>query len=393
MSAPSLIQSIQQTLQDLDIDAWLFFDHHHRDPIAYQVLHLSLDQSPTRRWYYLIPKVGEPHALVHRIESRILNALPGQKHVYSGWRTHQEGLASLLSGLKKIAMQYSPGCAIPYVSMVDAGTIELIRSFDVDVVSSADLVQIFHATLTQPQIDSHFAAGKTMDAIRKAAFDKVSSALANNQTLTEWQLHTWLRESFDRENLITDHGPIVAVNAHAADPHYEPNSASAAAIQPNDLLLIDMWAKQNAPGAVYYDITWTGFCGTAVPTEMDKVFNIVKGARDAGHQKAKHAREQSILLHGFEVDDATREVITQAGFGEYFVHRTGHSITEDVHGTGANMDNLETHDERQVIANTLFSIEPGIYLENFGIRSEFNVLALPQTAVVTGEIQQSLLRL
>ena len=393
MSAPSLIQNIQQTLQDLDIDAWLFFDHHHRDPIAYQVLHLSLDQSPTRRWYYLIPKVGEPHALVHRIESRILNALPGQNHIYSGWRTHREGLASLLSGLNKIAMQYSPDCAIPYVSMVDAGTIELIRSLNVDVVSSADLVQIFHATLTQPQIDSHFAAGKTMDAIRKAAFDKVSSALANNQSLTEWQLHTWLRESFDRENLITDHGPIVAVNAHAADPHYEPNSASAAAIQPNDLLLIDMWAKQKSPGAVYYDITWTGFCGTAVPTEMDKVFNIVKTARDAGHQKAKHAREQSIPLHGFEVDDATREVITHAGFGEYFVHRTGHSITEDVHGTGANMDNLETHDERQVIANTLFSIEPGIYLENFGIRSEFNVLALPQTAVVTGEIQQSLLRL
>jgi Xaa-Pro dipeptidase len=388
MSSSPLIQRIQSTLRALDIDAWLFFDHHHRDPIAYQVLHLELEQMATRRWYYLIPKEGEPHSLVHRIESRILDKLPSHKHIYSGWRTHQEGLASLLFGLKRVAMQYSPGCAIPYVSMVDGGTLELIRSFGVDIVSSADLVQIFHATLTEAQIESHYAAGRKMDTLRAAAFAEVSAALASGRTLTEWQLHTWLRNAFDREGLFTDHGPIVAVNAHAADPHYEPTEASSSPINPGDLLLVDMWAKLTTPNSVYYDITWTGYCGSDVPTEMDNVFSIVKAARDAAAARAAIRPAQ-----GFEIDDACREVITAAGFGEYFVHRTGHSITDNVHGTGANMDNLETHDERQILANTIFSVEPGIYLKDFGIRSEFNVLAKEDTAVVTGEIQQSLLRL
>ena len=393
MSFPSHIQTIQQTLRDLDIDAWLFFDHHQRDPIAYQVLNLELNQMASRRWYYLIPKEGEPQLLVHRIESKILDSLPGQKHIYSGWRTHQEGLATLLFGLKRVAMQYSPGCAIFYVSMVDAGTIELIRSFGPEIVSSADLVQIFNATLTQAHIDSHLAAGVKMDALRRAAFADVSSALANNRTLTEYQLQCWVRQGMEREGLFTDHGPIVAVNAHAADPHYEPSEASALPIRPNDFLLLDMWAKLTTPGAVYYDITWTGFCGTAVPTEMDNVFNIVAAARDAAFNRAKAARESASILHGFEVDDAAREVITAAGYGDYFVHRTGHSITQDIHGTGANMDNLETHDVRQVMPNTIFSVEPGIYLEHFGLRSEFDVLAKADTAIVTGEIQQSLIRL
>lgn len=389
MSTAFSLQRIQQTLRELDLDAWLFFDHHYRDPIAYQVLQLPSNLMPSRRWYYLIPRDGEPQSLVHRIESRMLDSLPGQKHVYSGWRTHQEGLASLLFGMKRVAMQYSPGCAIPYVSMVDAGTHELIRSFGVDVISSADLVQIFHATLTEPMIASHFDAGVKMDKIRKAAFAKVSSG----EPLTEWQLHNWMREQFERESLFTDHGPIVAVNAHAADPHYEPSAASSLPIQRGDLLLIDMWAKNNTPGSVYYDITWTGYCGTDVPTEIDNVFTIVKTARDAAFERVRTAREAGETIHGFDVDDAARDVILAAGFGEWFVHRTGHSITEDVHGTGANMDNLETHDDRQILPNTLFSVEPGIYLENFGIRSEFNVLAKPGTAVTTGEVQAALLRL
>jgi len=393
MSTTSLIQRIQKTLRELDIDAWLFFDHHHRDPIGYQVLNLKLEQMASRRWYYLIPKEGEPHSLVHKIESRIIDSLPGEKHVYSGWRTHQEGLGSLLSGLKRVAMQYSPGCAIPYVSMVDAGTIELIRSFDVDVVSAADLIQIFHATLSASQIESHLSAGVKMDTIRKAAFDQVSKALAHKQPLTEFQLQTWVRNAFDRENLFTDHGPIVAVNANASDPHYEPTEASSSPIQANDLLLLDMWAKHKAPGSVFYDITWTGFCGSSVPSEMDNVFEIVKNSRDAAFNRARFGREQASPIHGFEVDDAARAVIVDAGFGDFFVHRTGHSITEDVHGTGANMDNLETHDVRQILPNTIFSVEPGIYLKDFGIRSEFNVLAQENTAIVTGEIQQSLLRL
>ncbi len=379
----------QEALASLDLDGWLFFDHHQRDPIAYRVLGFTPKQMASRRWYYLIPRHGEPQALVHRIEAKILDELPGQKHIYSGWRTHQEGLGSLLFGLKRIAMQYSPGCAIPYVSMVDAGTVEFVRSFGVEVVSSADLIQIFDATLSPAQIDLHLAAGVKMDALRAAAFARVSAGLAPD----EWSLHTWLREAFDRDVLTTDHGPIVAVNQHAADPHYEPSPEASAPILPGDLLLLDMWAKLNVPGGVYYDITWTGHLGTNVPAEMDNVFEIVKSARDAAFVRVQSRLESGQTLRGFEVDNAAREVIAATGYGDSFVHRTGHSIKEDVHSTGANMDDLETHDERLILPNTLFSIEPGIYLDHFGIRSEFNVLALANTARTTGQVQDRLLRL
>ncbi len=387
------MKRIQEALQANGLDGWLFFDHHLRDPIAYEILGLSPEQMATRRWYYLIPRDGEPQKLVHRIESKILDPLPGDKHVYSGWREHQEGVAALLAGHKHIAMQYSPNCAIPYVSMVDGGTLELIRSCGIEVASSADLVQIFHATLSPAQIESHFEAGKKMDLIRAASFAQVTQAHADGTPLNEHQLQTWMRQAFEREGLFTDHGPIVAVNAHAADPHYEPTSGSAARIQPGDFLLIDMWAKLAIPGAVYYDITWTGYCGAKVPTEIENVFEIVKVGRDAAFARVKQAREQSIPLCGYQVDDAAREPIAAAGFGEKFVHRTGHSITTDIHGTGANMDNLETHDVRSILANTIFSVEPGIYLTDFGLRSEFNVLVQDRSAVVTGAIQQSLLNI
>ncbi len=387
------MKRIQEALQDTDFDAWLFFDHHQRDIIGYEILGLSTETMASRRWYYLIPRTGEAQKLVHRIESKILDDLPGEKHVYSGWREHQEGLASMLSPYKRVAMQYSPNCAIPYVSMVDGGTLELIRSCGVEVTSSADLVQIFHATLSQTQIDSHFAAGKKMDLIRAAAFAQVTKAHQDHTPLDEHQLQSWMRQVFEREGLFTDHGPIVAVNAHAGDPHYEPTAASASMIRPNDFLLIDMWAKLNSPGAVYYDITWTGYCGVSTPSDIENVFEIVKAGRNAAFERVKSARENSLLLHGFEVDDAARDSITTAGFGESFVHRTGHSITTDIHGTGANMDNLETHDERLILPNTIFSVEPGIYLPHFGLRSEYNVLAQENGAVVTGAIQEALLKI
>ncbi|WP_031498588.1 M24 family metallopeptidase [Bryobacter aggregatus] len=387
------MSSIQQALEELDLDAWLFFDHHQRDLIAYQILGLPTTQMASRRWYYLIPRQGTPQKLVHRIESKILDTLDGDKQVYSGWREHAEGLAKLLAGSKRIAMQYSPNCAIPYVSMVDGGTLELVRSLGVEVVSSADLVQTFHATLSAQQIESHLEAGQKMDLIRAAAFAQVTESHRNRRPLNEYELQGWLLESFEREGLFADHGPIVAVNAHAADPHYSPSATTASLIQPNDFLLIDMWAKLNAPGSVYYDITWTGYCGTNVPSEIDNVFEIVKTARDAAFERVKRARANNGKLHGFEVDDAARESITQAGYGNQFVHRTGHSITTDIHGTGANMDNLETHDTRLILPHTIFSIEPGIYLDHFGIRSEFDVLAEERSARVTGAIQQALLRI
>jgi Xaa-Pro aminopeptidase len=322
----------------------------------------------------------------------MLDALPGAKHIYSGWRSQQQELGTLLFGLKRVAMQYSPGCAIPYVSMVDAGTVELIRSYGPEVVSSADLIQIFDSTLHAAQIESHLEAGRKMDAIRAAAFAEVSTALSAGRSLNEWQLHTWLREAFAREGLATDHGPIVAVNAHAGDPHYEPNPDSALPIAPGDLLLIDMWAKLDQPRAVYYDITWTGVCGSP-SSEIENVFSLVRQARDAAFEFVRTSLAAGASIQGFQVDQAARAVISDAGYGEAFVHRTGHSIGEEVHGTGANMDDLETHDERRILPHTLFSIEPGIYLNNFGIRSEFNVLALPAGARTTGAVQDQLLRL
>jgi Xaa-Pro aminopeptidase len=274
------------------------------------------------------------------------------------------------------------------VSLVDGGTLELIRATGVEVVSSADLIQIFHATLAPAQIESHFAAAAKMDAIRRAAFAEAAAMQTN-----EWALYLWLREAFEREGLTTDHGPIVGVNAHAADPHYEPSSETSQPIRPGDLLLIDMWAKLKTPGAVYYDITWTGYCGASAPSEVENVFTIVRDARDAAIRRVADAFAADTPIHGFEVDDAAREHIVAAGYGDAFVHRTGHSITTEIHGAGANMDNLETHDTRRILPGTLFSVEPGIYLPNFGIRSECNVLARKSSASVTGELQRSLLLL
>lgn len=393
MSIGQQIPAIQEALQELNIDAWLFFDHHHRDPIAYRVLGLEATQVPTRRWFYLIPAFGSPRILVHRIESNILSGLPGSKSIYSGWETLQNGLTVLLAGMKTVAMQFSPFCAIPTVSMVDAGTVDLVRSFGIQVESSANLIQKFVATLSAESIESHWEAGRRMDRIRASAFEEIGRRLTEGISFTEFDIQVWIRNSFEREGLITDHGPIVATNAHAADPHYEPRSESSSIIQAGDLILIDMWAKLEGPHSVFYDITWTAFAGSSVPYEIENVFQIVTQARDAAFEVVRAAYAASKPIHGFEVDDAARGCIAQAGFGEAFVHRTGHSITQNVHGTGANMDNLETHDDRLILPNTLFSIEPGIYLEHFGIRSEFNVLTSPDAAVVTGEIQRSLLKL
>lgn len=383
-----LISRIQEILNAFDLDGWLFFDHHYRDPLAYEILGLPTTATVSRRWYYLIPRTGEPQALLHRIEPKLLDSLPAQRHLYSSWQSHAAGVEKLMHGLRRVALQYSPNCAIPYVSLVDGGTLELIRSTGVEAVSSADLIQLFHATLSPAQIESHFAAAAKMDAIRRAAF-----AEAATMQTSEWELYLWLRQAFEREGLTTDHGPIVGVNAHAADPHYEPSPETSQPIRSGDLLLIDMWAKLKTPGAVYYDITWTGFCGASAPSEIENVFTIVRDARDAAIRRVADAFAADTPIHGFEVDDAARGHIVAAGYGDAFVHRTGHSITTDIHGTGANMDNLETHDTRRILPDTLFSVEPGIYLPTFGIRSECNVLARTGSAAVTGELQRSLLLL
>ncbi len=386
------LKRIQEQLREAGLDGWLFFDHHERDPLAYRILGFRPVRHVTRRWYYVIPAHGEPRGMVHRIEASMLDPLPGAKKPYSGWQTQIDGLRKLLAGCGRVAMQYSPNCAVPYVAMVDAGTVELVRSLNVEVVSSADLVQSFEATWSAEQLEMHLEAGRRVDGIRRAAFEEIANRLRASTPVTEWDIRTFILDAFEREGLFTDHGPIVAVNAHASDPHYEPQQDRAAAIQRGDLALIDLWAKLKQPKAVYYDVTWTGFCGSGAPAEMDRVFGVVREARDRAIRRVREGRASGKPLRGFEVDDAARGYIAEEGFAEYFVHRTGHSIGEDVHGSGANMDNLETHDERLLIPNTCTSIEPGVYLPEFGIRSEINLFIEEFGARVTGEIQERLLR-
>jgi len=383
------LKGIQSALRERDFDAWLFYDHHHRDPIAYRVLGLREDTMVTRRWFYVIPDEGEPRKLVHRIEAGHLDTLPGEKEQYSAWPELWEKLKSMLAPYEIIAMQYSPNNLVPYIGLVDAGTIELVRSFDKDIVSSGDLVARFEAAWTEEQIQSHFAARDAVDQVTAAAFQEISRRVRSGGT-HEYEMQQWIMEAFRRENLITEDPPIVAVNQHSGDPHFEPRADRTAKIKEGDFVLLDIWAKKNTPNAVYYDITWTGFVGPAVPEQHAKIFEIVRNARDTGVRTVQSAIAAQRRLAGWEVDKATRDAITQAGYGEYFVHRTGHSIGTSVHANGANMDNLETKDEREIIPNSCFSIEPGIYLPEFGVRSEVNMLVRAGSAEVTGKIQKEI---
>jgi Xaa-Pro dipeptidase len=387
------ICDIQAALREEHIDGWLFFDHHHRDPLAYRVLQFTPGSMVTRRWFYFIPAHGEPRGLVHKIEAQTLSPLPGEHSLYAGWKELTDGLSILLSGAKTVAMEYSPNCQVPYVAMVDAGTVESIRSLGVEVVTAANLIQIFESRWTADQLESHLEAGRRVDRVRAEAFARVSDAVRAGSRITEWEMQQFILNRFGEEGLFTDHGPDVAVNANASNPHYDPKQDACSEIHSGDLVLIDMWAKLNRTDAVYYDITWTGYCGPTPPSDIQNVFEIVRDARDKAAQCVTDAVAQHRPLRGFEVDDAARAHIRDAGYAEYFFHRTGHSIGEEVHGTGANMDNLETHDERRVIPWTCFSIEPGIYLPKFGIRSELNVFIDDHRARVTGEIQNAILRL
>jgi len=384
------IEAIQSALREEHLDGWLFFDHHQRDPLAYRILKLNPQQVATRRWYYFIPAHGEPKGLVHAIESGILAGLPGEIRKYSSWTAQLDGLRHLLSGSRKIAMQYSPNCAIPYVSLVDGGTLELVRGTGVEIASSANLVQLFEARWTAEQLEMHLEAGRRVDRVRAAAFQKIAADLAAGQAITEWDVNRFIRAGFEKAGLVTDHGPIVAVNSNMSNPHYEPAPDRHREIHKGDAVLIDMWAKLDQPSSVFYDITWTGYCGGAPPSALQNIFEVVRDARDRAVRRVQAAIPRGEELHGFDVDDAARTYIKERGFGEYFVHRTGHSIGEEVHGTGANMDNLETHDERRIIASTCFSVEPGVYLPEFGIRSEVNVYVGATEALVTGEAQQKL---
>ena len=383
------LAEIQSALRERKFDAWLFYDHHHRDPIAYRVLRLPETMMTSRRWFYLIPTKGEPAKLVHRIEAGHLDSLPGPKRVYSAWQELWDELKAMLAPYKTIAMQYSPNNLIPYIGLVDAGTVELVRSFGKEVVSSGDLVSQFEAAWTEDQVRSHFEARDAIDAITAAAFQEIGRRARAGAT-REHEIQQWILEAFRREGLATEDPPIVAVNANSGNPHYEPRAEGSSPIRDGDFVLLDIWAKKDRPDAVYYDITWTGFVGRAPSERHRQIFEIVRGARDAGVRAVQEAIKARRKIAGWEVDQAARDHITAAGYGKYFVHRTGHSIGTTVHGNGPNMDNLETKDEREIIPNTCFSIEPGIYLPEFGVRSEVNVLVREGAAEVTGKIQQEI---
>jgi Xaa-Pro aminopeptidase len=393
------LDAIQTALRESALDGWLFYDHHHRDPIASRILSLDPKAHITRRWYYFIPANGEPRKLVHRIEQARLDALPGAKTQYSSWQELHAGLANLLQNQRKIAMQYSPNNDIMYVSMVDAGTVEFLRSLGKEIVTSADLVSQFEAILTQDQIASHSAAQRAIDLILVGAWAEIArclrppSGVDRPDGLTEYDMVVWLQEAMRREGLVWENGPDVSVNANTSDSHYESTADRAAPIREGDFLLIDIWGRLDSPSSIYYDITWTGVIGREPSKKEQLVFDTVRRARDAAISVVESAFAQNRPIRGFEADDAARSVIRDAGFAEFFTHRTGHNIAHEIHGSGAHLDNLETHDVRRILSHTCFSVEPGIYLPEFGVRSEINMLTAPGKAWVTGRIQQELVRI
>jgi Xaa-Pro aminopeptidase len=391
------LQAIQAAIREAGFDGWLFYDHHHRDPIAQRILGLDEKAHITRRWYYFVPATGEPRKLVHRVEQGRLDALHGVKTLYSSWQELAAGLESMLAGAQMLAMQYSPNNAIMYVSMVDAGTIEFLRGMGKQIVSSADLVSVFEAVLTEEQIASHGIAQRAIDAILDEGWQEISRRIrpgaGRTGGLSEFDHMQWLSEAMRREGLVWDDGPNVSVNANSSDSHYEPTAEHSSPIAAGDFLLIDIWAKADKPGSIYYDITWTGVVGREPTATELRVFETVVKARDAAIHAVEQAFDGNCAIRGFEADDAARGVIQAAGFGEFFTHRTGHNIATDIHGSGANLDNLETHDVRLLLPNTCFSVEPGIYLPEFGVRSEIDMMTAPGKAWVTGRIQRELVRI
>src|SRR3981189_417538 len=386
------IESIQKDLQAAKLDGWLFYDFRGRDPIALRILSLP-DGMRTRRWFYFVPAKGTPKKLVHKIEAQSLAALPGETLYYSAQDELRKNLKKMFGGAKNVAMQYSPKNAIPYVAMVDAGTIELVRGSGVKVMSSADLVQKYEACWSDEQLESHRSAGAAIDRIVREAFQHVAKNVREKRTITEYDMKVWILKEFENAGIWAEEGPDIAVNSNASDPHYGPTAESAAAIREGDLLLLDVWGKKKTPGSVYYDITWVGYLGTKVPEKYAKVFGIVREARDKAVDLILKNIAAGKPLQGWQGDKAARDVIEKAGYAKYFFHRTGHSIGETVHGNGANMDGLETHDVRHLIPRTCTSIEPGIYLPEFGIRSEANMYIEEHEARVTGPVQKEVLTL
>jgi Xaa-Pro aminopeptidase len=387
------LPAIQTAIREFGFDAWLLYDFRGSNVLAERVLGIAPDAIGSRRFACCVPAVGEPRKLVHRIENAVLDHLPGSKTVYLKWQEWEAGIASLLNGCSKVAMEYSPRQGNPYVARVDAGLLEIVRDCGVDVGSSGDLVQLFEAAWTDEQWTLHLDAAKRTDAAFTQAWNFIADRVRNNGGTDETTVSKLIMGHFRHEGMETYHPPIVAVNEHSGDPHYETGAGKKTEIREGDFVLIDLWAKMDRPNAVYSDLTRVGFVGTDVPERYTEIFNIVAAARDAAIDRVRDAMTKNESLQGWQVDRACRDVIDRGGYGEYFVHRTGHSIGQETHGNGANIDGLETHEARRVLPRTCFSIEPGIYLPEFGVRSEVNVFvdANGEVHVTGGEIQTEVL--
>ena len=389
------LEKIQNALKDRKLDGWLLCDFHNRDLIACRILGLDPNKLTSRRWFYFIPASGAPWKLCSKVEKTKLDALPGERHLYLSWRELHESLRRLLGGRGKVALQYSAKNNIPYVSMVDAGTMELIRETGIDVMSSADLVTIFEATVSQRGYALHKEAASHLQEIVKAAFARVAAAAQGKTNETEFTVQRYILEEFKRRGMHWDDSPIVGVNDHPADPHFEPSYKTARSFSEGDGVLIDLWARMDADEAIFADITWCAFIGKNPPTKYARAFEAIVKARDAGVAFVKERLTAGKRVYGYEVDDAVRDVVRKAGFADAFIHRTGHSIGREVHGNGVNIDNLETKDERELVPNICFSLEPGIYVEGeFGVRTEIDVFITGAGKVeVTTPPQESLLLL
>lgn len=384
------LQRIQEALRECGFDAWLLYDFRGSNVLARRVLDLDPEVTGSRRFFYCVPATGEPRKLVHRIEAGALDHLPGEKMVYLTWQELEAGVETLLHGAKTVAMEYSPRNANPYISRVDGGTIELVRSTGANIAASGDLIQLFEAVWDEEQWKSHLEAAVHTDSAYDLAWKLIADRVRSGSAVSEVDVQRAIMDHFARHGMTTYHPPIVAVGPHSGDPHYETGTGKNTSIRKGDFVLIDLWAKLDSPRAVYSDLTRVGYVGETVPDRYIEIFHIVAAARDAAIAFVKQSFAAGQKIAGWQVDQAARDVIASAGYGAQFVHRTGHSIGQETHGNGANIDNLETHEERTVMPGTCFSIEPGIYLPEFGVRSEVNVFIdkAGKVHVTGGEVQR-----
>jgi Xaa-Pro aminopeptidase len=391
---PLDVPAVQEALRAEGLDGWLLYDFHGSNPIAARLAETAGEgKMTTRRWFYLIPASGEPRALVHAIERHNLDRLPGRKTVYAGREQLEAGLTELMGGLRHIAMEYSPNCAIPYISRVDAGTLELVRQFNVEVASSGDLIQQFSAVWNDAQTRTHVAASEKLYRVKDRAFDEAARRLKDGATVTEFEIQQLMAGWFADEGLVSDSAPVVAAEKNAGDPHYLPTASATRTIGKEEVLLLDLWGKLAQPGAVFADITWVGYTGRVVPGRIAKAFHAVRLARDAAVELVQQRTRAGQEIRGFEVDRASMAVLCGAGYGDAILHRTGHSLGESVHGNGVNMDDYETHDDRRLLPGTGFTIEPGVYFPHFGVRTEINVFYDAGEARASGPRQAAIVAL